>query len=80
LESGDCIRILNDHTGHVYSILKYSNDCFLSGSLDKTIKLWNVNSGECLRTFKCHLKTVICVEILSNERIISGSADNTIKI
>jgi WD40 repeat protein len=51
VESGDCIKILNGHTEEVYIIVKHSNECVLSGSGDKTIKLWNFYSGECLRTF-----------------------------
>jgi WD40 repeat protein len=43
-----------------YSIVKYSNDCVLSGSEDNTIKLWNVNSGKCLKVFKGHLNFVLC--------------------
>ena len=67
-------------TGYVYIIVKYSNECVLSDSGDKTIKLWNVNSDECLRKFTGHLKSVSSVEILSNERIMSGSWDKRIKI
>ncbi len=78
--SGDCIKILNGHNKEVHSIVKYSNECVLSGSEDETIKLWNINSGECFKTFTGHLKSVYCVEILSNERILSGSDDKAIKI
>ena len=65
VHSGDCKKILNGHTGPVYSIAKLSNKLALSCSQDTTIKLWNADSGECWRTFVGHLKSGCCVEVLS---------------
>ena len=75
MESGDWIKILNRHTDYVYSIVKY----VLSGSGDKTIKLWNVYSGECLKTFIGYQALVLRVEILSYENT-AGLSCYTIKI
>ena len=73
-------KILNGHKNKIACIGKLSNDEIISGSLDKTIKLCNVNSSICLGTFEGHLEYEMHVEFLSNERIIRSSSDSIIKI
>ncbi len=48
---GHTRRILSGHTDLVIS-LAFSPDgsCLISGSMDKTIRLWDTKSGECLTT------------------------------
>jgi hypothetical protein len=53
----------------------------LSGSRDKTLKLWEVSSGHCLRTFKGHTDPVISVFLsVDGHYALSGSLDKTIKL
>jgi WD40 repeat protein len=44
-----------------------SNDILYSGSLDKTIKLWNKNTGDLLRTLSGHGNLVWSVAFDSND-------------
>ena len=49
------IRTFKGHTGSVYSVAISPNGKYIvSGSWDKTIKLWDINTGELIRTFKGH--------------------------
>ena len=86
-------KVLKGHTSSVESIAKIfiesintknltfeSNMHLLSGSSDKTIKLWDIDSGKCLRTFEGHEGPVMCIDSLTNERVLSSSGDKTIKI
>jgi WD40 repeat protein len=50
-----------------------SNECLISGSSDKTIKCWDINSGQCVNTIQAHNDSVVSLEILSAEQVISGS-------
>lgn len=53
----------------------------VSGSKDKTIKVWNLSTGEELRTLKMHQGYVNSVTISSDgQKIASGSYDKTIKV
>ena len=53
----------------------------LSGSIDKTAKLFNVNDGAVLRTFKHHTDYVISLALLPDGlRFVSGSRDKTARI
>ena len=69
------------HTKKVLSIdLSVDGRSALSGSDDKTLKLWDVATGQCLRTFEAHTNSVHSVCLSSNGRIaLSGSRDNTLK-
>ena len=51
----------------------------LTGGLDATIRLWDVNTGECLRLFFGHLEGVwgLAADTL---RVVSGSNDTMVKI
>jgi WD40 repeat protein len=53
----------------------------LSGSNDKTLRLWQVASGRCLRTFEGHTHSVSSVFLCPDGRYaLSGSWDNTLKL
>jgi WD40 repeat protein len=50
-----CLQTLEGRSNRVYSVA-YSPDGtkIVSGSVDKTIKIWDANTGECLKTFEGH--------------------------
>ena len=50
----------------------------ISGSLDNTIKMWDINTGKAVRTFFGHIEGVWTVAA-DKMRLISGSHDRTIK-
>ena len=70
------------HTGYVKALVALpDNQHALSGSNDKTIKLFNVNDGAVLRTFTHHTYDVTCLALLPDGlRFISGSEDYTARI
>jgi len=61
LTNGTLIRTLSNHTGDIYysiDLLSVDNSqtkFIVSGSLDKTIKIWNYATGECLHTVNTNL-------------------------
>ena len=57
------------------------NQHALSGSTDKTVKLFNVNDGTVLRTFTHHTHRVYCLALLPGGlRFVCGSRDHTARI
>lgn len=53
----------------------------VSGSKDKTIKVWHLETGQLIKTLEGHSASVKSVAISPDRQtIVSGSADNTIKI
>jgi Ran GTPase-activating protein (RanGAP) involved in mRNA processing and transport len=51
-----------------------------SGSDDKTIKVWNVNTGACVKTLTGHNDCVSALAILPDRCLASGSGDCKIKL
>jgi hypothetical protein len=53
----------------------------LSGSHDKTVRLWDVESGRLVRTFVGHWDTVLSVAFTPDgKRALSGSDDKTLRL
>jgi len=66
--------------GHSYGVesvaITPDGKYIVSGSNDKTIKLWDIKSGEEIRTFEGHSDSVNSVVITPNGKyIVSGSND-----
>ena len=71
---------LQDHTVNALVALPDDQHA-LSGSYDKTVKLFNVNDGVVLRTFTHHTSTVSSLALLPDGlRFVSGSFDHTARI
>lgn len=52
-----------------------------SGSEDKTVKVWDVNTGQCLRTFQGHSNRVTSVAFSPDGKILASvSDDHTVKL
>jgi tetratricopeptide (TPR) repeat protein len=79
---GRCVRTFEGHTGAVMSVCLSSDGRWaLSGSTDKTLRLWEVSSGRCVRTFKGHTGAVPSVCLSSDGRwALSGSEDKTLRL
>ena len=73
-------RTLTGHTDHISALVALVNDQLASGSLDKTIKIWNSATGECVHTLKGHTREVNALTVLPRGELVSGSDDKTIKI
>ncbi|MBW4598706.1 MAG: caspase family protein [Calothrix sp. FI2-JRJ7] len=74
----------NRFEGHEDGVISvaFSNDSQIiaSGSLDKTIKLWNIN-GKLLRTLTGHTEPVYSVSLAPDGKILaSSSVDKTVKL
>ncbi|MBE9071761.1 WD40 repeat domain-containing protein [Microcystis sp. LEGE 08355] len=73
---------LEGHGSYVHSV-NFSCDgkTLVSGSDDKTIKLWNVETGQEIRTLKGHNGPVYSVNFSPDGKtLVSGSDDKTIKL
>ena len=58
---------------------KRKKPVLVSGSLDNTIKLWDIETGQAIRTYFGHIEGVWAVAS-DKMRLVSGSHDRTIKV
>ncbi|MGL5870870.1 MAG: WD40 repeat domain-containing protein [Xenococcaceae cyanobacterium] len=86
INTGEEIASLRGHSDRVRCLsLSLDGKFLVSGSVDRTIKLWNLATKELIRTFgdvsSGHLGAVLSVAInVNGKNLISGSADKTTKI
>jgi len=75
-------RALRGHGHFVTDVVMSSDGQFaLSGSWDKTLRLWDLNTGMTARRFVAHTKDVLSVAFSAdNRQIVSGARDKTIKL
>ena len=78
---GKPLKYLHGHNHFVSSLALNSDSTKLvSGSWDKTIRLWDIPTAKSDLLFKGHTKDVLSVAFSHDERLIfSGSMDNTLK-
>ena len=73
---------LTGHRGSIYS-MAFSKDAHYAatGSSDKSVLLWDINTGIMLRNLGAHDGTVYSLAFISSKgQVVSASADHTIKI
>lgn len=75
------VRVFEGHTSTILSLDWSKNNFLISGSMDRTARLWNVDRPGCLETFK-HLDFVTAVQFHPNDDrfFASGSLDNYVRL
>jgi WD40 repeat protein len=71
---------LSGHEGYVYTIAILPDGRIVSGSEDRTIRIWNSSTGDCEMSLCGHNSYVKAIAVLPDGRIVSGSVDKTIRI
>ena len=79
---GRCILTLRGHSRWITSIaISPDGKTLASASLDKTVKVWDLNTGDLLFNLTGHSREVNAVAISPDgSMVVSGSDDDTIKI
>ncbi|XP_044957207.1 zinc finger CCCH domain-containing protein 17-like, partial [Hordeum vulgare subsp. vulgare] len=72
------VAILAGHDRHVIS-LAVSTTRLYSGSLDKTIRVWDLKNLQCVQTLSEH-KAAVTSELCWGQKLLSCSLDKTVKV
>ncbi len=71
---------LRGHEKGVFSLAVIDRDQIASGSLDKTIRVWNLRSRKTIQILKGHEGAVMGLVSISSRFLVSASEDQTIKL
>jgi WD40 repeat protein len=79
---GNLLRTLDGHANSVAVVtLSPDGKIAISGSADRALRVWDVNSGELLRTLEGHADSVSAVALAADGKtVVSGSFDDTLKV
>lgn len=68
------------HTGCIYTV-QFEGNFLVSGSRDRTIRVWDLPSRECVRVLTGHDASVLCLQFsLEENTLISGSSDHSMLV
>ncbi|GAA5803321.1 WD40-repeat-containing domain protein [Helicostylum pulchrum] len=75
-------RFLQGHQDSIYCLAWISKDLLISGSRDKTLKIWHIPTSKCIRTIEDeHDGSILCMRVdKENQLLMTGSSDATCTI
>lgn len=78
----ELINKIDGKSGLIFDVtFSHDGTILASGSIDKTVRLWDIKSGECKRILKGHTGQVNCVLFSPNDHFLAtGSDDATIRL
>ncbi|GAM17712.1 hypothetical protein SAMD00019534_008870 [Acytostelium subglobosum LB1] len=81
LNTSQSLRTMRGHTAPVrclQAINHNGQDLVISGSYDKTIKVWDMDA-RCVNTIRAHTHKINCIQY-ENGQMVSGSHDSLLKV
>lgn len=95
-QTGQKLHHFDDHTGGVWALKYVNKDTIVSGSTDRTVRVWSISKDRCTHVFRGHSSTVRCLDIVKpvakyddhgrkvmvppHPLIITGSRDATLRM
>ena len=82
IETLDYLQLFEGHMDWILSVAWRSDERrVLTGSNDRTVRLWNVDTGRCLQVLEGHRDQVTSVVFNADQRhALSGSTDMTVRL
>lgn len=70
------------HTGnYLFSLIFLNRDKIVTGSFDRTAKIWDANTGQRYHTLKGHKMEIVCLSFDPHGMLVAtGSMDHTAKL
>jgi WD40 repeat protein len=77
-----CLKTLEGHSKEVYAVsITPDGRRAVSGGVDKTVRVWNLETGECESVLEGHTNVVYAVSITPDgRRAVSGGVDKTVRV
>ena len=81
--------VIRGHTGCVYALAALVDGRLLSGSYDRTLKVWDeralsvrggADTDTCAATLVGHTRAMLALTVLPDRRVASGGWDGTVRV
>ena len=79
LDTGACFKTIYQ-SNEVYCVILLPNGQLASGSRDRLINIWDIESYKCIATLRGHSMSVWRLQLLESGELVSCSTDESIKI
>ncbi|KAI8338308.1 quinon protein alcohol dehydrogenase-like superfamily [Choanephora cucurbitarum] len=74
------LKVLSGHTDGVMCVqFCDASNVLMTGSYDKSVRIWNLETGELIRTLTGHTRCVRALQF-DEAKLVTGSMDHTLKI
>ncbi|KAJ1895719.1 hypothetical protein LPJ66_004413 [Kickxella alabastrina] len=70
------VQTITGHADSVYCV-QYDREKIVTGSRDRTIKVWDSQTLQCMRTLTGHEASVLCLKY-DKQTLVTGSSDSTV--
>jgi WD40 repeat protein len=81
VDTGECMKILQGHTDTIRTLQVLRDGFLASGSKDKSIRIWHVNSGSLVYSIDdAHDKDVVSMTLMPSGRLVSCGWDKALKV
>ena len=80
VQTGQCLQVYRGHTYPVFSLALLLSGNIVSGSADRSIKVWDRLTGECLHTLTGHDNRVYGITVCLNGDLVSASFDKSLRV
>lgn len=62
--TGRLVSHFDDHEGGVWALKYIMGDILVSGSTDRTVRVWSISRNCCTHVFRGHISTVRCLDVV----------------
>lgn len=78
---GEPVKVFEGHTSTILTLDWSKNNFLISGSMDRTVRLWNVDRPDCLEVFQHEdFVTAVAFHPTDDRFFTSGSLDNCVRL
>ena len=79
-EKGPIVGVFEGHKDKICDVLKITDKYIASGSYDRTVKVWDLETGKCVYNLLGHGDRVLKLVKISDDVIASGDSNGDVKI
>lgn len=78
--TGELLHNFDEHDGGVWALKYINKDILVSGSVDRTVRVWSISKAKCTHVFRGHTSTVRCLDVVMPVAHVDPETGNTVYV